>query len=99
MDKSKYLNMILLTEFKNEIQKEHTNFEMTQNVDFETSIESNVHEILNEDTNNKNQDDLSSSCKKEIIESNTSEFDANIFNENIENSEESNYHKIENEDL
>ena len=103
MDKSKYLNVILLTEFKNEIQKEQ-NFQMTQNEDFENSIESNVHEILNEDTNNKNQDDLSSSCKKEIIECDTSEFDDNILNEmtqneNLENSEDSNYHKIENEYL
>ena len=72
--------------------------------DFENSIESNVHEILNEDTNSKNQDDLSSSCKKEIIECDTSEFDDNILNEmtqneNLENSEDSNYHKIENEYL
>ena len=49
MDKLKYLNVILLTEFKKDIQKEH-NFEMTQEEDFEKSVESNGDELLNEET-------------------------------------------------
>ena len=43
MDKLKFLNLILLTEFKKSIQKE-CNFEMTINKDFENFVESNVDE-------------------------------------------------------
>ena len=78
MEKLKYLNVILLREFKNDVQKEH-NFEMTQNEDFENSVESNADEILNEVTNAKNKDNLVSLCKEEIIEYNPSESNAKIF--------------------
>ena len=55
MDKLKYLNLILLRQFKNDIEKEQE-IEMTQSEDLVTSDEANDQEILNEDTNNKNEE-------------------------------------------
>ena len=54
-DKLKYLNLILLREFKNDIEKEQ-DFEMTQSDVFVNSKVPNDHQILNEDTNNKNEE-------------------------------------------
>ena len=86
MDKLKYLHMILLTEFKKDIQKE-CNFGMTQQENFEKSVESSGDELSNEETakelSNDNEiqiptlykigDNLSSSYKEEMIECNPSE--------------------------
>ena len=49
MDKLKYLNQILLSEFKNYMLREH-NVKMTENDYLEDLQESNVEKILNEET-------------------------------------------------
>ena len=45
MDKLKYLNDILMIQFKNYIQREDDDFEITENDDLEDSQESNVDQI------------------------------------------------------
>ena len=50
MDKQKYLNEILLIQFKNHIQREYYDFEMSENNQFENSQNSNVDQISNEET-------------------------------------------------
>ena len=66
MDKLKYLNGILLMEFKNYVHREQ-NIEMTQIEDSKRSVDLPVHE----ETNNEFDNDLTSLPKEEIPETNT----------------------------
>ena len=54
MDKSKYLNVLLLTEFKNHIQREHK-VDATKNEDSEKSEESKIDLLLVEESKRDNR--------------------------------------------
>ena len=94
MDKFKYLNKILLIQFKNHIEREYADCETSEDDCLEECQESNVDQILNEETTeeipmdeniqmqiivNEIKDDLMSPCKEEIIEFNTSKTNQKIF--------------------
>ena len=68
IEKLKYLNIILLTEFKKDIQihKEYT-IEKIQSEDVENSMVSNSEEIFNKDTNTENESLLDSPCKEDLL--------------------------------
>ena len=100
MDKLKYLNGILMIEFKNFIQRYHE-FEMSENELLEDSNQDHLNDLKSEEMSTEseiqipqmpvieesNDDLITSSCKEEVIECNSSESNSKIFRCHICNKE------------